>query len=377
MTDQKNPLRTLATKIHKACASKGLKHTVILKVLTENEGYHSIQCTDKSSPSNVRSNNKSALPEHVYMHLKGLLCGVLSESSSYNFYEEGNLDATIELTGDSLTTGLLEMLKNDPLSLIYNADSYFQICYELCDSLATSIDNKEESSLISHFTSKSLPMSISKAFVSEIFDGVDHSLEFDDWIDEAVRLSYFQLNDLENVAKVLEESSLAQDALDYNSKTRDNIEKESELLSSFHEAIAASFVLTASDKTKILAGGNYSPYSLSGFDLDTVIVRKNDAIAMASNSTSLIPQLEQAQGVSVLKPVPLRKIAPELVKTLTMNAKDLEVWASMCKYEDYPLLSGFDRQSHLDELNENKTDLSYWAWVELQISSFISDAIEW
>lgn len=377
MTDQKNPLRTLATKIHKACASKGLKHTVILKVLTENEGYHSIQCTDKSSPSNVLSNNKSALPEHVYVHLKGLLCDVLLDSSSYDFYNDGHLDATIELTGDSLTTGLLELLKEEPLSLIYNANTYFQICYELCDTLFASIDNKEESSLVSHFTSKSLPMSISKAFVSEIFDGVDCNLEFDDWIDEAVRLSYLQLNDLENVAKVLEESNLAQMALDYNTQLRDNIEKESKLLSSFHEAIADSFVLTTSDETKLLAGGKFSPYHFSGFDLDTVIVRKNDAIAMASNSTSLIPQLEQAQGVSVLKPVPLRKIAPELVKTLTMNAKDLEVWASMCKYEDYPLLSGFDRQSHLDELNENKTDLSYWAWVELQISSFISDAIEW
>lgn len=378
MTNQKNPLRTLATKIKEECNKSGLKHTVILKALTENVGFHSIQCADKlSSAKNNSAKEARGLPEHVSMYLKGVLCNVLFESSSYDFYKEGDLDATLERTNDSLTTALLTMMKDEPLKLISNVGDYYDGFYELCDSLEEAIEDKEESSLVAHFTSKSLPICLSKAFVTEVFSACDHNLEFNEWIGEAISVAFAQVADLENVAKALENSEVAQSALDHNAQLANNIAKESAHQSKFNDAINNSFVLAAPDEKRFLSGGSYSPYSFSEFDLDTVIVNKSDALSMASNSTSLIPKLEQAQGLSVLKPLPLIRVAPDLVKTLSMNEKDLEEWASMKNQSEYPYLTGFNKQAHSDDLNEGKTELSYWAWVESQIASFIDDSIEW
>jgi hypothetical protein len=64
--------RQLATKILQACKEQGLKHTVILNVLTKHKGMRSIQCADKSNSEysdKIKLEEKNALMHHLRTEL--------------------------------------------------------------------------------------------------------------------------------------------------------------------------------------------------------------------------------------------------------------------------------------------------------------------
>jgi len=250
----------------------------------------------------------------------------------------------------------------------------------LCYSLSESVTAKSENSIRSHFSSGDLPVAIVNAFVNEVMDGSDGTDGDKQWVMNAQRLVYSQANDLECVVRKFADSNIAQNFVYMNKAIVDNIRLESDDKAKLDVALSKSYVLSTKDGELFLSNGKWSAYSLSSFDLDILILNKEDSLAL-SKTQSIIPDLDQARGINELIPKPISEALPEMSRTLTMRDTELEQWALAtqpgAETIEYPFFTGFDRESYRVESSAGNTRLGYWTWVEHQIASFVENSIEW
>lgn len=174
----KNPLRQLASAIVHACqadGAKGVKQTTVLKTLTEQAGFRSIQGADVSHTAPLAQDTlavNQALPAHMTF-----LMGILY--SSYpsvdllpiSFDDVAKPHLSIDQAGDSLFAFLHATLLEQPEQFINKLELYLS----KIDTLATALEQTtfDEPAAQRVFTQAAFPPALQHFIATEMTECAD------------------------------------------------------------------------------------------------------------------------------------------------------------------------------------------------------------